>query len=53
MHSAKRRNEFYSSSDSKLEIKANIEGKIQTIEIPQYAIRFESQFFLLNEKLEI
>lgn len=40
MHSAKRQNDFYSSSDSKLEIKANIEGRIQTIEIPQYAIRY-------------
>jgi hypothetical protein len=50
MHSAKRQNDFYSSSDSKLEIKANIEGRIQTIEIPQYAIRFESQLFFFSMK---
>lgn len=51
MSSAKRRNDFYSSSDSKLEIKANIEGKLQSIEIPKYAIRFEkiNYFIILVE----
>ena len=44
MTSTKNRNHFYSHSDLSLRINANIEGKEQNIEIPQYALRFVFYF---------
>jgi hypothetical protein len=45
MTSINRQNSFF--SEPKLAIEANIEGRIQRIEIPQYALRFCIQVFLL------